>query len=156
MKGIFPSVEIWVSTDGEVYLTEFRYGCPGVSTYMPKSGGAFVDYSPSFLLVAHNDFSQRRGCGSNDFPLLPLSKERSITKERAIGVDGETATQFRVQRFENQEGVLADADTVLPFKLASLPHHFGCGTTFVEVDIYLVGLPLADEGVRLGSTAEEP
>ena len=131
-------------------------GVLGVQTYMPKSGEAFVDYSPSFLSVAHNDFSQRRGRAGNDLPLLPLSKERSITEERAISVNGETATQFRVLRFENQEGVLADVDAVLPFKLASLPHHFGCGATFVEADVYLVGLPLADEGVRLGSAAEEP
>ena len=33
----FQLVEIWVSTDGEVYLTEFRYGCPGGANLPAKN-----------------------------------------------------------------------------------------------------------------------
>lgn len=70
-------------------------------------------------------------------------------------VEADSALPFRVQSFENQGGITADADDIPFLHLAYLPHQFGGALPLVELNGDLVDGPGADEGVLILVAAKQ-
>lgn len=82
-----------------------------------------------------------------DPPTTPGAERRAVDDHCAVAAQTEAAFPSLFQALEDQGGVGADVERVLTFHLADLFHQCGRAMLFVELHIYLVDGPGAEEWV---------